>query len=197
MEVAGFRKSNADLLLRKNSEEIITLSCSDCDKKLAGLTKINGDNNDAEFTAILTHADILWSTGDKHFIRFCHKGAYVYAELPKDSYNVSYASGHNRAIESMPCLKTGEEESRPGSRPIDPPSDVPKPDDRPKPGNDTSKPLVDTPAADKQPTIVINNYNVPVQAISGPMPQQLKPKPPAKNPPKRSINQCADASPHH
>ncbi|WP_312828979.1 hypothetical protein, partial [Pantoea anthophila] len=106
MEVAGFRKSNVDLFLKKSGEEIVILSCAGCDKKLSGLSKVNKNKSDAEFTAILSHADILWSTGDKHYIGFCNKGEHVYAELPKDSYNVSYAHSQTRVAESMPCLKT-------------------------------------------------------------------------------------------
>lgn len=190
MEVAGFRKSNVDLFLKKSGEEIVNLSCAGCDKKLSGLSKVNKNKSDAEFTAILSHADILWSTGDKHYIGFCNKGEHVYAELPKDSYNVSYAHSQTRVAESMPCLKTEGEGGHPA-----PPLTAP-PADAPKPVVDILKPVTDTPVVDKQPTIVINNYNVPVQSISGLMPQQHKPKPPASTPPKRSMRRCYDESPH-
>ncbi|MGK3143913.1 hypothetical protein [Pantoea sp. C2G6] len=186
MEMAGFRKTNIEILLKKDSEEIIELSCRSCDRELSGLTTLNKDSKEREFTATLKQVDILWGTGDKHFIRFCNNnGEYVYAELPKDGYNMRGQSRHlARGMRTESCLKADKENKQTEPPLVEPPSDTPKK-------------VVDAPAGERQPTIVINNYNVPVQAISGLIPEQPKVTPPAKKPPKLPVYQCPEVSPHH
>jgi hypothetical protein len=186
MEMAGLRKVNVELLLKKDSEEIVSLSCAECDRQVPSLTKTNKNNKEATFVATLKNVEILWGTGDKHYIRFCdNDGGYAFAELPKDGYTIRFPRGPGNHAKAVQCTKNGKKEDKPLGAPVTmPPSDVPKP-------------VVDAPAIDKQPMIVINNYNVPVQAITSQEPKKRKPQPLVKKPPKPPVDQCPEISPRH
>lgn len=186
MEMAGLRKGNVEVILKKDSEEIVILSCAECDRQVPGLTKINKNNKEATFTATLKNVDILWGIGDKHYISFCdNDGKYAFAELPKDGYTIRYPHGPGNDVKAVQCTKNErKEDKRPGVPVTMPPSDAPKPS-------------VEAPAIDKQPMIVINNYNVPVQAITSQVPEKRKPQSPAKKLPKPPVDQCPEISPRH
>jgi len=186
IEMAGLKKANVEIILKKDSEEIVILSCAECDRQVPGLTKINTNNKEATFTATLKNVDILWGIGDKHYISFCdNDGKYAFAELPKDGYTIRSPHGPSNNAKAVQCTKNEKKEDKhPGVPVTMPPSDAPKP-------------TVEAPASDKQPMIVINNYNVPVQAITSHVPEKRKPQPPVKKPPKPPVYQCPEISPRH